>query len=223
MNRTTTACAVQGQPDFLLEYDAQAVIDTDVQWLIQCLEESVRSGKRYEPGQTLQAGWADLRIEDAEGDYLTLLEPDWSGVLPIRYVRGVTRALVDLRRQRDIADSVGLSGQLAMPRISESGIVCTQLASRTCGVMEREGPEGRDSGWFFGCDDPEHDHSSPSALKRESLYVTGCDVPGIVQFCALPPGVRISFGGPENISIRLGSQDLAVRPGSYLDKLRLVS
>jgi hypothetical protein len=223
MRSTTQECRAHGQRDFVLEYDEQAVVESDVLWLIRFLEHSVESGTRYAPGQTLRVGWTDLLIEDDEGGYLALLEPDWSGVLPIRYVPGVTRALVDLRRQRDVADSLGLSDRLVLPTISESGIICTQLATKPCGVLERAEPEGRDSGWFFGCDDPEHDHNSPGNLGRESLYRIGCIAPGIVQFCALPPGVNISFGGPEQISVRFGADELPVAQGSYLDKLRYVS
>jgi hypothetical protein len=88
--------------------------------------------------------------------------------------------------------------------------------------MERVDPEGRDSGWFFGCDDTEHDHGDPSALRRDSLYSIGSLAPGTIQFLGLPPGVTVSFGGPGRIEVERDSAKLTIEPGSFLDRLRSV-
>jgi len=85
--------------------------------------------------------------------------------------------------------------------------------------MDRAEPEGQDSGCFLGCDDPGHDHNDAGVLKRASLYEIGCRVPGIVQFCALPPGSNISVSGAERIVVCLDGHDVAIRSGSYLEKL----
>jgi hypothetical protein len=223
MKVTTGGRNPHGRKGFVLEYDPQAVIQPDIDWLVHMLEEAAASNVRYEPRETLRIGWVDVTVEEADGGYLTLLEPDWTGAVPIQYVPSVTQALVHLRRQKDVADSLDLVDQLTFPNVLDSGLVCGALGTRPCGVMDRTEPEGRDSGWFFGCDDRGHDHDSPDELKRESLYRIACTVPGAIQFCALPPGLSIAFGGPERVSIARAGQPARIRHGSYLDQVRTVA
>jgi hypothetical protein len=221
MKVSTRGRRQRGQKDFVLEYDQELVVRPDIDWLVHMLE-AAQGDVRYEPGEYLRVGWVDLIIEEAEGGYLTLLEPDWAGTVPMQYVHSVTKALIHLRRQKDVADSLQLSDRLAFPNVLDSAIACTELGVRPCGLMDREAAEGRDSGWFFGCDDPRHDHESPAELRRESLYRIACTAPGTVQFCALPPGINITFGGPDQVSIRMAGQPIPTRPGSYLDQVRTV-
>jgi hypothetical protein len=222
MRVTTGGRSQHDRREFVLEYDPQAVVQPDIDWLVHLLEEAAASSVCYGPRETLRLGWVDLIVGEADGGYLTLLEPDWTGAVPIKYVPSVTQALVHFRRQKDVADSLDLIDQLAFPNIVDSGLVCTMLGTRPCGVMDRMEPEARDSGWFFGCDDRRHDHESPDELRRESLYRIACTVPGTVQFCALPAGLSITFGGPEPVSITMAGKPARIRPGSYLDQVRTV-
>lgn len=219
MRAVTRTCRHHGHPEFVLDYDPAIVIEPDVEWLLDFLERSVGSGTKYRTQETIRIGWTDTLIEQTDSYHLLLLEPDWTGRLPLEYIPGVTRTLAHLRRQKDVAESLGLGERLSFPTIRQSAIVCNQLGARDCGVMDRAQTEGQDSGWFFGCDDPGHDHNDASVLRRISLYEVGCRVPEVVQFCALPPGLNLLHGSAEKIVVCLDGHGVEIRKGSYLERL----
>lgn len=219
MQAATKTCRHHEHPEFVLDYDPAIVIEPDVEWLLEFLERSVCSGTRYRNQETISIGWTDTLIEQTDSNHLRLLEPDWTGKLPIEYIPSVTRALADLRRQKDVAESLGLGEHLSFPTIRQSAIVCNQLGARDCGVLDRARTEGQDSGWFFGCNDPVHDHNDVRVLKRISLYEIGCRMPEVVQFCALPPGSNVLLGGAKKIVVCLDGDDVEIRKGSYLERL----
>lgn len=221
MRVTTRMCGLRRHPEFVIDYDPAVVIEPDVEWFLAFLERSVASGTNYRAQETIRVGWADLLIEQEERGQLLLLEPDWSGGLPLKYIPGVTWTLAHMRRQKDVVESLGFGERLSFPTITQTAIICNQLYARDCGAMDRAEPAGQDSGWFFGCDDPKHDHNDAGVLRRASLYEIGCRVPGVVQFCAMPPGTNISLGGAEKIVVCLNGHDVTIRKGSYLDRMFL--
>ncbi len=218
MQTATRTCRHHGHPEFIVDYDPAIVIEPDVEWLLEFLEKSVDSGTKYRTQEIIRIGWTDTLIEQVDNNHLRLLEPDWTGRMPIEYIPGVTQTLAHLRRQKDVVESLGLGEHLSFPTIRQSALVCDQLGARDCGIIERVHPDGHDSGWFFGCNDPAHDHSDARVLKRISLYEIGCRIPGIVQFCALPPGSNLSLGGAKKIVFSLDGHAVEIRKGSYLER-----
>lgn len=223
MKSVTTGCGSHSHREFVLEYNPSVVPSSDVTWLLTFLERSVAAGTRYEPGQALRVGWADTLVTGSEDGQLTLLEPDWLGWLPFTYVPSVTKTLLHLRRQKDVGESLDLLDRLSFPSFLQSALVCNQLGARDCGVMERVGGGGHDSGWFLGCGAPDHDHNDPGNLTRASLYEVACLLPGTAQFCALPPGVNLAFGGERSLIVSLDGREVAIREGSYLHALALAT
>ncbi len=219
MKALTTNCGRYGHREFVIDYNETFVPASDVTWLLGFLEETVASGTKYEPYQTLQVGWTETLIGEAEYNRLQLLEPDWSGVLPFRYVSSVTKTLLHLRLQKDVADSLGILDRLSFPTLSQSAITCNQLGLLDCGVMDRVKSEGHDSGWFFGCNSTDHDHNESRNLKRMSLYEVACLLPVTAQFYALPPGINLQFGGDVSLLAFFNGKKLSIKEKSYLHKL----
>ncbi len=221
MKAATTGCGKYGHREFSVEYDESLVPTADVKWLLAFLEETVASGTKYQPQETLRVGWTDMLIEEAEGSRLRLLEPDWEGVLPFDYVPSVTKTLLHLRRQKDVAESLELLDRLSFPTLGQSAVTCNRLGKEDCGVMDRAGSEGHDSGWFFGCNSPDHDHNEAGHLERLSLYEVACRLPATAQFCALPTGTNLFFDREGGLLVLLDGKEVPIRKGSYLHELRL--
>jgi hypothetical protein len=120
--------------------------------------------------------------------------------------------------QKSIAESLGLEGELAIPSLRDSAIVCTEFGSTDGFVMTRVTPKAADSGWFFGCDSEAHDHHSSEALRRISLYEAAIRHDDrTIPFLGLPPDAFVGFGGAVPYFSR-GERELEIRPGSYLHK-----
>jgi hypothetical protein len=84
--------------------------------------------------------------------------------------------------------------------------------------INRVTPKAGDSGWFFGSDNPAHNHQSRDALRLVSLYeaVTRHD-DRVLPFLALPPDTFVGFGGAVPFFSK-GETEILIRPGSYLHR-----
>jgi hypothetical protein len=216
----TTACAKYDHPEFVIACEESVVPAPDVEWLVDYLERSVASGERYRPEETIRIGWTDVLLEGNQGR-LQLLEPDWTGALPYEHVPSVTKTLVHLRRQKDVADSLDLLDRLSFPSIRHSALICDRLFGDAIGVMDRVEPEAADSGWFIGCTDASHDHNEAETLRRTSLYEIACSLPASAQFCALPAGTKILFIRDGGVRVTLDGEPLSIKEDSYLRQLIL--
>lgn len=208
---STEGCRTYGHPDLCFSYDSSIVPRPDADWLLRYLKESVSEGREYRHHETIQVGFSICMFYETEHGLLELFEPDWSGETPIRFVPRMTATLHWLRVQRDVAESLGLSGDY--PNIRQSAVVCDEVAAKGCGTMERSVARDADSGWFLGCDDLGHDHGSSKNLKRVSLYEATALLPVVTPFLALPTGVSVVPGTPE---VYLEGELLQPRPGSLL-------
>lgn len=213
LTRTTTSCDAHSHPEFEAEYESTCALREDIDWLLSFLETTVAKGVKYSPGQFIQIGWMRDRVS-AQGDNLTLFEPDFTEA-PVRFVRGVTNTLRQLRLQKSVAESVGLETKMLFPNIRQSGIVCSRHQDSIDFVMERVEPKNHDSGWFVGCDDPTHNHNDPANLQRLSLYELAVAKPDCIAFLALPEHcfVKRLTGTTE---IRYNQEVLEIKTNSYL-------
>lgn len=216
LNETRTrACWAFGHSEFLLRYDAAAVLEADVEWLAMYLEQSVARGGRYDEGTVVPLGCASCRVVRREDGDLGLLEPDFASV-PARMVESVHATLRHLRVQREVLDSVGLVERGAWPSHDETVRLCSSLEATSDCLMTR-GPG--ESGWIVRCARG-HDCGTTEALSTASVYEAQVRFPRWMPFLALPPeaSVRLRTGG--GLELRLGGETLLPRSGSYLD-LRL--
>jgi hypothetical protein len=170
----------------------------------------------FKAGQTVQFGWMILNVV-AGPQGLELHEPDMSGVLPVRYVPGITGTILDTMRQRYVTDSVGLTDRLKFPSIVQSVIVCTGLKKgEGLFVTRPDPPDGHASGWVSCCVQEKHDHNNPQELKLISLYDLACQHPEVVEFLGMPVGSMIVLRKGERPELSMDGQALAWAPGSYL-------
>jgi len=94
MRVTTGGRSAHGRDGFVLEHDPQAVVQPDIEWLARLLDETAASDVRYRLQETLRVGWVDLIVGEADGGYMTLLEPDVRRASPNPPRRA--RSLLDL-------------------------------------------------------------------------------------------------------------------------------
>ena len=223
MESRTRIGADFGARDVIVRWADGRVLDIDIQWFLQMLEEMIRTGSRFEPGHTFQLGWSVLRFA-AEGDLVAMEELDFSGE-PGRFCPGVTRSLSSLRLQRSVNESLGLEGQLAFPSMRHSALVCCELGAEGPVVGERREGAGPKSGWFFRCAEEGHDHDAADARVEVNLYQVATRVPAVIPVLALPPVHHTVIHPDGRITVSdAAGRPLPVRPGSYLalrqEKLR---
>ena len=202
----------------MISYDDRVVIQPDIDWLLTFLERQVSEGVRYQPGETVQIGWMFVKVGESEGK-LELTEPDLQRV-PIVFVSGVTRTLSILRLQKSVAESLGLVDRMEFPTLPEGAIKCSRFEREDDFVMARSQPRHPNSGWFFGCCDPDHDHNAPQNLWKTSLYQEVCERRLCAAFLALPVDSAIQVSG-KKVEAWFGNEELPILPGSFLAQLRL--
>jgi hypothetical protein len=212
---STQQCQKFGQAEISVCYEDSSFMQSNVRWLLQWIESEVASGRRFLPEQTVQVGWSLLQIRLRDDGALSLFEPDFES-MPVKFVDGVSRTLMDLFIQKSVAESLGLEEKLDFPSLRQSAIVCTEFGAKHGFVMSRAQPEENDSGWFFGCDNPEHDHQQLEVLQRVSVYEAAVRMePRIIPFLALPQGAFVGFGaGIPYFSV--DDREISIRPGTYL-------
>ena len=217
MRACTHNCGQHGHLEISVECDQASALSPSLRWFLGWIESEVASGRRFLPEQTVQVGWSILEIRQRTDGTLGLFEPDFHS-LPVRFVDSVSNTLLHLLIQKSVAESLGLERELALPSLRDSAIVCTDFGATGGFVMSRVRPKASDSGWFFGCDNPSHDHQTPDALRRVSLYeaVTRHD-DRTIQFLALPADTFVGFGGAVPYFSR-GETELVIRPSSYLHR-----
>jgi hypothetical protein len=113
-------------------------------------------------------------------------------------------------------DSVAMRQQMDAPSILQSLIACTRYFGP--GVfMNRTPPTShRDSGWFIGCRNDEHDHSDPANLTCISIYEAFLRQKGILEFASFPVGSVILMDHENGIQMWKDDEKLEVQPGSFL-------
>src|SRR5215510_2680307 len=98
----TTKCRHHNHPELVLAFDS--ILEDDARWFAGSLEEMVRSGSRFEAGQTLQIGWSIAWFVTAKNDTLGFEEPDMKS-MPVLRQPGLTNSLAHLRLHKDTLES----------------------------------------------------------------------------------------------------------------------
>jgi len=122
-----------------------------------------------------------------------------------------------LRLQKSVVESVGLENILAFPNIRQSGIICSRHQDSIDFVMDRSKSENQDSGWFVGCEDPNHNHNDPANLQRTSLYELVLAKPDCIPFLALPEHSFVRKIS-NKVEIKYKQEALKIKANSYLEK-----
>src|SRR3954469_14571281 len=217
MRAYTSKCKEHGHLEVSVLCDETSALSSKLKWLLEWIESEVARGRRFLPEQTVQIGWSVLEIRQRNDGTLALFEPDFQSI-PVKFIDSVSNTLLHLLLQKGVTDSLDLETDIAIPSLRDSAIVCTRFGSTDGFVMSRLMPQAGDSGWFFGCDSPAHDHQAPENLRRVSLYEAAVrHNDGIIPYLGLPPNTFAGFSGEVPYFSR-DERELAIRRGSYLDK-----
>jgi hypothetical protein len=216
METRTRHCSEHCQPEFLIQCD-DSIPGQDVEWLIGVLENGVRGGAVYNQGDLVQIGWMLNRLSKKANAFL-LSEPDMQ-TFPVKWTKGVTGTLRQLRLQKDTADSLGLTGSIQFPTMQDSAIIGVDVDFETEElILSRAEAQDSDSGWFIGSLTSELDYNDSDHLLRVSLYETAIQFPRIVMMLALPPGMTVECS-KDSDSFSLDGETIKPTAKSFLDKL----
>ena len=218
MRAQTSGCHRYGQAEISVEWSGDNYLKPTLDWILAWIETEVADGRRFLPEQTVEIGWSLLQIRQRNDGTFALFEPDFKS-MPIIFVDSVTNTLFHLLIQKSVVDSVGLTEEIALPSLRQSCLVCTEFGGSTGYVLDRaKGSDKLDSGWFFGCYRPEHDHNNAANLRRVSLYeAASLKDERVVPFIGLPVGVMVHFDGAR-LSLFRDGKKLAIQRGSYLQQ-----
>ncbi len=213
----TTGCQQHGHSEFRLVYNDDLVTEKDLQYLVEKLERSVAEGDRYPHGAPLQIGWVVARVREGDDGTITIQEPDMTHT-PVWWIDSVNHSLLHRRLQRGVCASLVGTERALFPSSQEAALVCECFGESDGVLMRREPPSEGFSGWVFGCDSSDHDHSDAGRCSTLSLYevAVGYD-PRVIPYLALPQGVavRLHARGP---LVTMEGRPLAIRAGSLLDR-----
>ncbi|MGV3623156.1 MAG: immunity protein Imm33 domain-containing protein [Archangium sp.] len=213
----TTGCAALDHPEFTLIFRNEPPVPGLEKTLLGYFEASVAAGKIFKVGETVQLGWATLRLMQRSDGTLGVLEPDIAHEL--KWVEGVDQSLFETWRQKEVLSSLGLFDRADFPRQALHAVVCTQAFDTDTRMLGRTEAHGQtDSGWFVGCFDGAHDHQHEDALTVKPLVEIATLAPSLTQFFALPPGTDLLVG-PDGIEVFIDGEARKPQAGSYLDAL----
>ncbi len=214
----TTRCRAADHPEITLLFRERRPVAVE-RMLLGYFEQGVAAGKRFLPGQTVQLGWATLRLCARDDGTIGVEERSGDG-----WVESCDQSLMQLWLQKEIAASVGLAGELAFPRQEQMALACDRALGVQSWLLTRSLPEGdADSGWMIGCfTDPQHDHALADALVTVPLVQVVERLPFVTQFLALPPGAAVYVDGTSGRirpHVFVNGEARAPVPGSYLEAL----
>src|SRR5262249_32965011 len=112
--------------------------------------------------------------------------------MPAVFVDSVSNTLLHLLLQKYASESLGVESEMVLPSFRQSAIICTHFKKGKDILLSRTEPKGNDSGWFFGCLYPDHDHQATGNLQRVSLYEAAVSVDDrIIPYLGLPAGIEV--------------------------------
>jgi hypothetical protein len=214
----TSECLLYDHPEFAVEWSGDDALKPWLNNFLGWLEGEVATGTQFEPGEIVQFGWSFLKATPRPDGTLALFEPDFTS-MPVAFVDSVSNTLFHTMLQRFAADSLDLTTAIEIPSLRQSCIVCSRFGPEQDVLLDRARPSNeQDSGWFFGCTQPDHDHNDPKECERKSLYeVAALGDSRLIPFLALPPGVKV-YLEQSTLAVWQEGKELKCKPGSYLAK-----
>ncbi len=141
----TSLCGAFGQQEISLSLKAKSGIDPS--WLVAYFESEVRTGRRFQSGETVQIGWMIVMLRSSATGELEVWEPQFDS-LPIKWTKGVNNTLRHLIIQKSVCEQFECEPDF--PSLQQAGIVAPRfLESTDTFTMSRDQSVNNDSGWVF--------------------------------------------------------------------------
>lgn len=198
-----------------LSYNDKKIILSEVECFAECIIRNIRKGIVYSNQDTIQYFSSYFELLE-ENELLMVYEPNFTGMLPMEMVPEVTESLTMNYIQDLTCESFEPHNEFLNTYLMESCIVCNRLGEGGRYFLDRVAPEGRDSGWFFGCTESSCDHNSPDVLKRESVYKVLCDHKTIMPFLKFGFNTTIEVDTENGLRIIQNGKEIELIRESFL-------
>ncbi|HLX62846.1 MAG TPA: hypothetical protein VKX17_16330 [Planctomycetota bacterium] len=217
MQLSTKTCSAHNHPEFIL--DVEGTIVKPALKFLRSIEDMVAAGEVFKLNDTLSVGWMIAQVWPHDRKTFTLYEPDMKS-FPLKFVPGVNESILQMTMQMYTLDSFAISrDKMEFPSIKQSAVVCDRIGvSRELYLARSEPANERDSGWFIGCAQDDHDHHDKKNLKRLSLYEAFLQRREIQNWMAFPQGSMILARHDAAPRVWLNDQPLPVKSGSFVAK-----
>lgn len=200
------------------QWDEDLIPLVDVRWFENWLRDFLVATPALGSSYSIQVGFLVLNLKASADAKYSVWEPDCE-TFPIEWKRSITNTLGCMRLQKDVCESYLFSRDaLTVPSCRESAIVCSRWDDAGDILCVREQPSHNDSGWFFGCTDPSHDHENHENLVRKSLYEIICYRRDLIPFLGLPEMTTLFYTNGE-FTVNFRSEFVEPEPGTYMDRL----
>ncbi|WP_126628350.1 immunity protein Imm33 domain-containing protein [Dictyobacter alpinus] len=202
--------------------------------LLRFLEDYLRSQpRRILPGQTLRYGWTMLRFVNDEyqlsgaGADTLLIEEEKHAFThdDPSYGMGVAHTLTLLQLQHEVMRRNHITGLGDHPSPAHIALTCARVNPETIAhlrpIMAHRAwePTARESGWFIGCCDHDHNHDDPAELATIHLRHLVESFPGLFPYITMPVGYQIFFEEHQAVIFHPGEQYGQVDPEGLLTSL----
>lgn len=179
--------ATFGHPDVIVHVDGS--LDASAAWLPGYFADQVRSGVRFDPDQTIQVGWAILKLAPNPDGDLLVLEPDFVS-MPIKWVEGASRSVRFIVLQRAVCEELGVES--AFPSLPSATSVRPGPFPRN-GPLHYDARTGGSSSLGLGIQAGGRRHIEISvALRSRACEPSDHSFPGVaVRFDRAARGYRV--------------------------------
>jgi hypothetical protein len=213
------------------EHDPRERLITD---LLRFVENYLSDqSKRILPGQTIHYGWTTLRfvqdehhLSGAGTEVLLIEELEHPFSLDdTSFVLGVAHTIALMQLQKEALRRNHIVGDVIYPHRSQFALVCKRVTPETVQLLRplmahrAWQPDTRDSGWFIGCCNNDHDHNNAEELAKLHLIHLVGEFPGLFPYIAMPVGTQLVFETSQVIVFHPGEQGGQVDPGNLLSSL----
>lgn len=193
--------------------DMASVHESEGEALIEYLEQSVRAGKRFNDGDTVNIGWGRLKLLADESGNLAVHEPSFKE-MPIKWILGANKTYAHLSLQKQVCKEVGAEPDF--PSLMQAGIVSEYMLEHSGPFqMDRHSGDGQgNSGWALY----EIGKADAEGVKWVSLYQIGTIYPQTIPFFGLPQDAIVIYQ-IDRIQVAYGDREIDSNSNSFLQQL----
>lgn len=205
-----------------LTWPEDQVRDHQIVRLLEFVKHYVtKQPKRILPNQTLTYGWTTLRFAQQKipslpggADWLVVSElGEPFGSDPGAFIAGAEQAIGLLQAQEDALRRNRITGHAEHPHRFHRAVVCTEVMRRDGSLTEplvllrsREPDNStHDSGWYVGCNRPDHNHDDPDELEFIHLLHVVQIFPTTLAYLAMPVQTMVVISDAEIVFFPPGS------------------